>query len=155
MRKSCKSYKKKIESAKTVEEVDAIVSEYEKKNKSAAIGGALAVIAVPLSVLAGQIATGKLKEAGDKMVKDLQDECQSKFIKYSHDSFVRILTHSTTHPGHAQSDSQVKAPFHTSVLLWGSLHLTPAPSQVYASCLVFSYVFWTSTMDGWPYHGIM
>ena len=79
-----KSYKKKIESAKTVEEVDAIVSEYEKKNKSVAIGGALAVIAVPLSVLAGQIATGKLKEVGDKMVKDLEIDAQTNLNKYDY-----------------------------------------------------------------------
>ena len=59
-----KSYKKKIESAKTVEEVDAIVSEYEKKNKVAAV----ATVSTALAGVAGLIVSGRLKESGDKMV---------------------------------------------------------------------------------------
>lgn len=87
-----KSYKKKIESAKTVEEVDAIVSEYEKKNKVAAV----ATVSTALATIGGFIVSGRLKEAGDKMVKDLQDECQSKFIKYTHDSFELVNNKGTS-----------------------------------------------------------
>ena len=87
-----KSYKKKIESAKTVEEVDAIVSEYEKKNKVAAV----ATVSTALAAVAGLVVSGRLKEAGDKMVKDLQDECQSKFIKYNHDSFELVNNKGTS-----------------------------------------------------------
>lgn len=70
-----KKYKARIEKAKSVEEVDAIVAEYDKKNKQI-IAGSVAgfVAAVPLAVLGKQIASGKLKEAGDKMINDLRGE---------------------------------------------------------------------------------
>ena len=70
-----KKYKTRIEKAKSIEEVDAIVAEYDKKNKQI-IAGSVAgfVAAVPLAVLGKQIASGKLKEAGDKMVNDLRGE---------------------------------------------------------------------------------
>ena len=78
-----KSYKKKIESAKTVEEVDAIVSEYEKKNKVAAV----ATVSTALSALAGLIVSGRLKEAGDKMVKDLQESSNKANADYINAAF--------------------------------------------------------------------
>lgn len=75
-----KKYKTRIEKAKSIEEVDAIVAEYDKKNKQI-IAGSVAgfVAAVPLAVLGKQIASGKLKEAGDKMVNDLQNEVHTTF----------------------------------------------------------------------------
>ena len=75
-----KKYKARIEKAKSIEEVDAIVAEYDKKNKQI-IAGSVAgfVAAVPLAVLGKQIASGKLKEAGDKMVNDLQNEVHTTF----------------------------------------------------------------------------
>lgn len=78
-----KSYKKKIESAKTVEEVDAIVSEYEKKNKVAAI----ATVSTALATVAGLIVSGRLKESGDKMVKDLQESSNKANADYINAAF--------------------------------------------------------------------
>ena len=78
-----KKYKARIEKAKSIEEVDAIVAEYDKKNKQI-IAGSVAgfVAAVPLAVLGKQIASGKLKEAGDKLINDLRNEADSASANY-------------------------------------------------------------------------
>ena len=78
-----KSYKKKIESAKTVEEVDAIVSEYEKKNKVAAV----ATVSTALAAVAGLIVSGRLKESGDKIVKELQESSNKANADYINAAF--------------------------------------------------------------------
>lgn len=79
-----KKYKARIEKAKSIEEVDAIVAEYDKKNKQI-IAGSVAgfVAAVPLAVLGKQIASGKLKEAGDKMINDLRGEVDKAIDEWS------------------------------------------------------------------------
>ena len=78
-----KKYKTRIEKAKSIEEVDAIVAEYDKKNKQI-IAGSVAgfVAAVPLAVLGKQIASGKLKEAGDKLINDLCNEADVASANY-------------------------------------------------------------------------
>ena len=75
-------FKKKIEAAKTVEEVDQIVAEYEKKNKAIGAGTAALMVSVPLAVLGTQIATGKLKETGDKLINQLQEESNKANANY-------------------------------------------------------------------------
>ena len=80
-----KSYKKKIESAKTVEEVDVIVSEYEKKNKVAAV----ATVSTALAAVAGLIVSGRLKESGDKMINDLRGEVDKARSEWS-DEYDRV-----------------------------------------------------------------
>lgn len=74
-----KSFEKKIENAKTVDEVDAIVAEYEKKNKTAGV----AVAAVALTTIGGMIVSGKLKKVSDQMISELNDKCAESYKKMS------------------------------------------------------------------------
>ena len=79
-RKKCKA---RIEKAKSIEEVDAIVAEYDKKNKQIIAGSVAGFVAVvPLAVLGKQIASGKLKEAGDKLINDLRNEADVASANY-------------------------------------------------------------------------
>ena len=78
-----KKYKTRIEKAKSIEEVDAIVAEYDKKNKQIIAGSVAGFVAVvPLAVLGKQIASGKLKEAGDKLINDLRNEADVASANY-------------------------------------------------------------------------
>ena len=78
-----KKYKARIEKAKSIEEVDAIVAEYDKKNKQIIAGSVAGFVAVvPLAVLGKQIASGKLKEAGDKLINDLRNEADVASANY-------------------------------------------------------------------------
>ena len=69
------SYKKKIENAKSIEEVDAIVAEYEKKNKVAAV----ATVSTALTALGALILNGRLKSSSDKIINDLNAECEKRY----------------------------------------------------------------------------
>lgn len=67
-----KKYKEKIKNAKSIEEIDQIVAEYNKKKKIAF--GVGATVGVGLGVVAGKVLTPKYKEENAKYIDQLKYE---------------------------------------------------------------------------------